>query len=288
MIKLLKVLMPFVAFAMLYSCSAGTLVTSKVAYQSVRNVDYKKDVPEDAKIVVYYSISEIGDLNVVVENKTSEIMVVDQTMSFFVNSDNQSISYYDPTVRVSSETDMVSATKDASVNLGSIGGALGIGGRLGTALNGINVGGSGTVGTSVTNTTYFADQPKISLAPKSTGAMSKVFRIKGIGKTYLATQSSNWISSSEKESITRFSVCISYSVDGGKTFDKLVTDFYVNAQVISMVQNKGMVNEALRSLYKSKPDALYEPWSLLCFCNNLSSENNIYDALANGIMFDYK
>lgn len=274
---------------MLYSCStSGSLVVSHVAYQSVRTTDHKKEVPENAKIAVFYSITEHGELVVAVTNKTSEIMVIDQTMSFFVNSDYRSISYYDPTVRVQSETDMSSATKSASVNLGAIGSAFGVGGSFGTALSGINVGGSGTSGTAITNTTYFADQPKISLAPKSSGLMSKQFKINGIGKSYLKNQSSNIIVENEKAASTKFSVCISYSLDGGKTYDKLVTDFYVNAQIISPVTGKGNVNDALRNIYSIKSDALYEPWSMLYIVNNITSGNHIYDTKINGILMDCK
>lgn len=290
MIKTFKVPLLFVVCTLLYSCSVTeTLVTPKVAYQSVRNVDYKKEIPKDAKIATFYTLTEKGELVVAVSNLTSEIMIIDQTMSFFVNSDYQSTSYYDPTVRAKSETDMMSSTKGASVNLGVLGGVLGIGGGIGTLLSGINVGGSVTTGTAITNTSYFSDQPKISLAPKSTGFLSKQFLIKGVGKTYLTTQSSNIFCNSEKEAVIKFNVCISYSVDGGETFDKLITDFYVNSQVISKVTNKGNLNEALRNIYKIKPDALYEPCHLIYFVNNMpKTVQNVYDTRVNGILFDYK
>lgn len=128
--------------------SCGTkLVTTAVAYQSVRTTfTQPSEIPQEAKIAVCYDIDEDGKLNAVVFNRTSEIMIIDQTKSFFVNSDGQSTSYFDPTVRTTSQTDMSSATKGASVNLGAVGNALGIGGPLGSLLGGINVGGSSLEG----------------------------------------------------------------------------------------------------------------------------------------------
>ena len=169
----------------LASCGSQKLTTSSVGYQSIRTKHAQpttsSPIPEEAKIAVAYTISEEGELTAIVYNRTSEIMTIDQTMSFFVNSDGMSTSYYDPTVRTTSVTDMSSTTKGASVNLGAIAGALGVGGTIGQLASGVNVGGSGTNGSATTNTTYIADQPRVSLAPHSNGAMSKTFSIKGIG-----------------------------------------------------------------------------------------------------------
>lgn len=134
---------------LLASCSSK-LTTNHVAYQSVRTKHAQPTVsspiPDEAKIEVAYTISENGALTAIVYNRTSEIMVIDQTKSFFVNSDGKSTSYYDPTIRTTSITDMSSTSNGASVNLGSIAGALGVGGILGQVANGINVGGSNTAG----------------------------------------------------------------------------------------------------------------------------------------------
>lgn len=285
----IKIPLLFAICTILYSCSSShTLVTSKVAYQSIRTVDYKSEVAEDAKIAAVYSITEYGDLVVAIANRTPEIMIIDQTMSFFVNTDSHSTSYYDPTIKVQSETDMTSASTGASVNLGAIGSAFGIGGAFGAALNGINVNNTGSIGTAITNTTYSADQQKISLAPKSTGLMTKNFKIKGVGKSSLANQNSNLIANDESTASLKFSVCISYSIDGGKTYDKMITNFYVNAQVVSPVTS-GRVNDAMRNIFITKPDALYEPWNLLHIVNNITSnQSNIYDARVNGVLIDCK
>lgn len=277
------------ACMLLASCGSTKLSTSSVGYQSVRTTHAQPSqtspIPDDAKIVVAYTIGGDGALTAVVCNCTSEIMTIDQTKSFFVNSDGKSVSYYDPTVRTTSVTDMSSVTKGGSVNLGSIAGALGVGGTIGQIANGINLGGSGTSGTAETSTTYVADLPQVSLAPHSNGAMSKTFHITGIGASSLECGAVNQPSLTEDQSYCRFSVCISYSTDGGQNFDKIVTDFYANSKVIVPVTQKGRVNDALRQVYQSKQDAINEYWWLLNFNYNISGG---YNKRVQGILYDYK
>lgn len=275
------------ACMLLASCGSTKLSTSSVGYQSVRTTHAQPSqtspIPDDAKIVVAYTIGGDGALTAVVCNCTSEIMTIDQTKSFFVNSDGKSVSYYDPTVRTTSVTDMSSVTKGGSVNLGSIAGALGVGGTIGQIANGINLGGSGTSGTAETSTTYVADLPQVSLAPHSNGAMSKTFHITGIGASSLECGAVNQPSLTEDQSYCRFSVCISYSTDGGQNFDKIVTDFYANSKVIVPVTQKGRVNDALRQVYQSKQDAINEYWWLLNFNYNISGG---YNKRVQGILYD--
>lgn len=279
----------FLLVPLLVSCGSTQLSTSSVGYQSVRTTHTQPSqtspIPDDAKIAVAYTIGGDGALTAVVYNRTSEIMTIDQTKSFFVNSDGKSVSYYDPTVRTTSVTDMSSVTKGGSVNLGAVAGALGIGGTIGQLANGINLGGSGTSGTAETTTTYVADLPQVSLAPHSNGAMSKTFHITGIGASSLGGSSVNLPSLTNEQSYCRFSVCISYSVDGGQTFDKLVTDFYANSKVVVPVVQKGRVNDALRQIYQLKNDAINEYWWLLQFNYNISGG---YNKRVQGILYDYK
>ena len=271
------------------SCGSTKLSTSSVGYQSVRTTHAQPSqtspIPDDAKIAVAYSIGGDGALTAVVYNRTSEIMTIDQTKSFFVNSDGKSVSYYDPTIRTTSVTDMSSVTKGGSVNLGSKAGALGIGGTIGQLANGINLGGSGTSGTAETSTTYVADLPQVSLAPHSNGAMSKTFHVTGLGASSLGGSAVNLPSLTKEQSYCRFSVCISYSTDGGQTFDKLVTDFYANSKVVVPVVKHGQVNNALRQIYEQKLDAINEYWWLLNFNYNKSMG---YDKRVQGILYDYK
>lgn len=272
----------------LCACSEGKMVTSSVAYQSIRTTFKQPDltknkIPDDAEIILVYSVSPDGDLSVGISNNTNEIMVIDQTMSFFINN-GHSVSYYDPTVRTTTVTDLSSQSKGASVNLGAIGNALGVGGALGTVLSGINVGGSGTVGTSTQNTTIIADQPRVSLGPKGSGTMSKTFQIDGIGRNSLKDAgTANFYT--KEDSYSTFSVCISYSLDGGDSFKKITTDFYANSKIFVPVTHKGMVNEALRSIFTTKTDALNENLWILYFNNNVPKA---YDSMVKGFLFDYQ
>ena len=267
------------------SCASTKLATTAVAYQSVRTEQYKEEVPNDAHILVAYGISADGELMVTIKNLTDEVMIIDQTKTFFVNTDGMSVSYYDPTVITTSVTDMSSSTTGASVNLGAIGGALGIGGTLGGLLGGINVGGSETGGTSFTTTTMKADLPQYSLGPKGMGTLSKHFSVTGIGRSSLSYARIQSVVYTRSNADKKFSVCVTYSVDGGKTFDKIVTPLYLNAQVVCPVGKHGKVNDALRNVLTQKPDALNESWWLLYSVNNVSLEN---DHIMRGALIDFK
>lgn len=286
--KLFYLLLCTITFSLI-SCAEGKLLTSDVAYQSIRTKHAQPTndkFREDAKIIVGYSITPHGRLVVSVKNNTSEIMIIDQAKSFFVDSDGSSTSYYDPTVRTTSTTNLSSSTSGGSVNLGAIGGAFGVGGSLGTALSGINLGSSGTKGQSVTNTTYTTDLLQISISPKGEAQMSKSFEINGIGKSYLKYKSNIKLPNiNNNESYCKFSVCISYSIDGGKTFDKLVTEFYANSLVVVPVRKKGFVNNALNEVFATKTDALNEKWWMLYFVNNIP---NARDTMVEGVLLDYK
>lgn len=270
--------------------SCFSLKTSSIAYQSVTTEHAQPNklspIPDEAQIAVAYTISSKGELTAVVFNRTSNIMLIDQTMSFFVNSDGTSTSYYDPTVRTTSVTNLSTSTKGISVNAGAITNALGIGGTIGRLASGINLGGSGTSGQSSTSTTYVADMPQVSLAPKSNGVMSKVFNIKGIGFKELAKDGIQAVSLNKEDSYCRFSVCISYSIDDGKTFEKIVTDFYADSRIVIPVKKNGMLNDALREIYISKPDALSEPWWMLSPINNYPK--NELNSYVMGELYDYQ
>lgn len=287
----IKCLLLLCALLTLSSCGSTGLVTHSVAFQSVRTRHAQptksSPIPDGAKISVAYTISSEGKLTAVVFNRTDEIMTIDQTKSFFVNSNGVSTSYYDPTVRTTSTTELSSRTKGGSVNLGAIAGAFGIGGIVGRIADGVNLGGSGTTGTSLTEATYIADMPQVSLAPHGKGAMSKVFKVDGIGKAALSSSSEmRNISMDENQSNCRFSVCISYSFDNGATYEKLVTNFYVNSFIVMPVKSHGQVNDALLDVYHAKPDALNE------YCWQLHANTNHYlwgdYNIIGGGLYDYQ
>lgn len=296
--KILKAIF-LIASAGVLTASCGTkkvLNVDVVGYQSIRTrhaqPSPQRPIPNKAEIAVVYTISGNGEITAVVYNRTPHTMVIDQTKSFFVNADGKSTSYYDPTIRTTSSTSSTSITRGGSINLGALAGAFGIGGVLGTLASGINLGGAGTNGTAITNATYVADQPQVSLAPRSNGAMSKVFSIIGIGKEALKEGSATLINIPEQQSYSHFSVYISYSLDDGKTFKRLDTDFYANSKMIIPVSPRGRTNEALRKIYTAKQDAIHEPWWMLYFSNNIDKNNASikagHDFRVQGILFDYQ
>ena len=276
-----------IAILLLSSCETTQLVTDKVIYRSLRTSyaqpSESNPIPEKAKIIACYKITEEGLFQVTVINNTDEIMIIDNTKSYFI-SGGKSVSYYDPTVKTTSETDLSSATKGASVNLGAIGSALGIGGGLGRALSGINVGGSGTSGNAVTNTTYITDQPQTSIGPHGSAQMSHVYPIAGFDNYNLVTKTDY----NEKNSVLKFSACISYSLDDGKSFQKLVTNFHSNAVcAIPITDNK--LNNSLRQVITTKPDAFAEDWWMMKINCNIEESNNVYDKCSNeGVLYDFQ
>lgn len=211
-------------------------------------------------------------------------MVIDQVKSFIVNTDGSSKSYFDPTIRTETQTVSGSTTTGASVNLGAVAGALGVGGAIGTLARGVNVGGANTNTVTNTATTMIADQQQVSLGPHGSIAMSKTFKLIGVGKN---APKSNYVDLLGKNSLIRFSICITYSVDNGKTFDKLVTDFAVTTNLSFPVVN-GKVSDAFASIYKQKKDALAEPMYMFYVNNNIAETTNVYDLYKRGVLVDWQ
>ena len=266
---------------MMSSCHLEYLNVRGVAYQSFRSktpVEDRIDIQNDAKIIIGCHISPNGEVNVLVKNNTDKIMTIDRTKSFFRNQAGNSIAYYDPTVKAQSQSTMVSETTGASVNLGSIAGAAGIGGPLGVALGGITVGGSESTGTTKTNTTYVIDQPQISIAPHGQSTMGRAFLLEGAGIAFLSSaikQSQTDINNSftPTQTYAACNLCISYSLDDGKTFETIITDIYANSLLVSKVMQTGKVNDALRNIYAAKRDVMTEPSYLLYFDSDVKKHN---------------
>lgn len=95
-------------------------------------------------------------LAVTLENKTTKTLYIDLGNSFLMRG-GQAEPYYVP----SSTSQTSGSSGGAGVNLGSIAGAVGIGGALGTLASGVNVGG----GTSSSSTTVTYSQRVISIPP---------------------------------------------------------------------------------------------------------------------------
>lgn len=287
------------------ACStAGQLNVSAVTYQSINTKNPQKGteagIPSDAKILATYAINQNGQIGVIIKNMTNEILTIDQEKSFFINTTGESQSFFDPTVYSSTQTDYSFGTTGTSVSLGSIASALGIGGRLGTLLGGIGINNSSTTGMSMANTITVTDQKQVNIGPRGTIALSKAFPINGVGKNNVSL-SASMSSLSYENSPLRFSICISYTLNGGKTYEKLVTDFYVSASIYEAVKYKGRVNEALRQIISQKSDLLAQPWYMFSFNNNIGgiigdnfwvnqsyTEAKTYDYILQGIIYDYQ
>ena len=110
----------------------------------------------DGLMFVYYS--SCGML-FQVQNKTNKPIYIDLGNSFYISL-GQSTCYYVP----SSTTNSSSSRGGAGVNLGSVAGALGVGGVVGQLAGGVNVGGGKSSGAS--STTYA--QRVISIPPMAT------------------------------------------------------------------------------------------------------------------------
>ena len=276
------------------SCIPQKLLVSSVSYQSIRNEHTGLDttVPQDARILVRHQVSSEGELDVYIMNLTDSTMIIDRTMSFFVNSDGMSVSYYDPTIQTTTTTDMTSQSKGATVNLGAVANAIGVDGIAGRVLSGVNVGGSTTGGTSVSNTTYIVDQPVVAIGPKGQISMSRIFKIDGVGIPFLKALSSqntsrqdlHIVAGSAEESVAKFTVVIAFSVDGGKHFENVVTEYYTDLLMSSYVKYNGNVNASLRDILY-QPDVLKKVWSVMFFETNANSRD-VYQG--NNSLFDYK
>ena len=293
--KIVSILLLF----MLNACAATKLAVTSVSYQSIRNehTDVNTIVPKDARILVRHIVSPSGDLEVLVQNLTDSTMIIDRTMSFFVNSDGMSTSYYDPTIQTTTTTDMASSTKGATVNLGAVAGALGVGGVAGRVLSGVNVGGSSTGGQAVSNTTYTVDQPSVAIGPRGQVGMARVFKIDGVGTDFLSALSSqntsrkdlHIVADNAEESMAKFSVVISFSVDGGKKYENVVSDYYTDDMMVCYVKEHGRTNAPLRNIL-SQPNVLCKGWNVLYFnISHPDGDSKQDDTYQNcNTLFDYK
>lgn len=264
-----------------------------VAYQSIRNKDeifnVKKEISDSAKIFVIYNIGPNGNLSFIIHNLTNKIMTIDQTKSFVVVN-GYSHTFYDPTIKTSTITNSSQNTVGTSVSVGAIGSAIGIGGTVGQILNGINVGASTSNGESRSNTTYNIDLPQLNIAPKSSIAPKCSFEIENIGFDYLKRECGYYSFNEEEKrekiinnyqsDYNNFSVSISYSIDEGKTYQSITSEFYVNSTIIIPTENPANPNEALRELMQVKRDWADEPYRVLFFCTPLfeAEIQGIYDS----------
>lgn len=114
---------------------------------------------EDANIQMALVIDSINNTAcLMVRNKTAEVLYLDKANSF---------SYLNGTPKClfsnSAQKEASTSGGGASVNLGAVAGAVGIGGALGSLLGGVNLGG----GRGVENATIYYEQRILALAPQA-------------------------------------------------------------------------------------------------------------------------
>lgn len=275
------------------------LEVSWVGYRSVRtSFAQPKKIPDSAKIGVEYFIDAKGVLLAVVYNLSQEIITIDQTKSFLVNTNGISQSYFDPTITASTTGTMSSETTGLTFNLGAISNAFGVGGALGSLLGGTSLGYSTTNGSFSSNTVIVRDMPTISIAPRGKMIMSKQFEIHGVGieqREKGKQPELEFPDATMSQSPLKFSVCISYTIENEPNPKKLVTEFYVNSALIESVQ-AGKVSGGFRKIYNIKPDALVEPSFVFVVKTNIPEEKNsdfgqggkIHNVYLRGSLVDYQ
>lgn len=266
----MKRLLIFILGGMLFSCASPQLV-SDISYRSIRNQDPVKhrinslqEIPATAEIAIATSIlrsvmAESDRVKITVYNLTDSTMVIDRRQSFFIYPDRQ-VPYYDPSV--TTHTNTTGTGRGSSVNLGAIGSLLGVGGVVGTALSGINVGGSQS--SSNSTTTYDIDQQLIYIPPRGHASMQRDFA----------------------RGNSSFGVCIAYSKDRMKSLQNFISTYTQNNNLWVPVRNEKRnyyPNEALRSIYTANPDLFTEKWWCIDFRGDRAA---IYGEMP--ILFDYK
>jgi hypothetical protein len=268
----------------LSSCSSASfLEVSGVGYQTLQmqesNKDFSEQAIKKAQILVFCLVDKNGDVEVMVENNTDQIMTIDRTKSFFQNQNDVAQMYYDPTIHTNTQSVTLGSTTGIGVNLGSVARAVGVGGILGTALSGVNVGGGNSTSTTNVNTTYTVDQPKVSIPPHGRISMGRMFPMLGVGRNFLhaaVTESPTDINNLfvQDNTYARANICISFSIDGEKSFQFIETHLYANSLMIGKVNGEGYVNNALRTIYTNNPNALLQPWYLLYFASAKKNRDN--------------
>lgn len=268
------------------SCKTTFPRVSHVTYQSIRTTFKQPDtIPANAEIVVWFRINEAGEITPIIQNLTDEIMTIDNTRSFFVSPDGKSTSYYDPTIRTTSVTNSGSSTVARAQGSGSTTSVYGSNSSYQQRDGNASLATS-TSSYSVTNVETVQDLPTASIGPRGSAAMAKSFPIGkfGIGFICANPREYNIVNVSPKESFCKFSVSISYSLNGGQSYRKMTTDFYCNSYVSVPVVSTGNtynVNNALRKILQRKPDALSEECYLLYICPRSGMKNNKNRILAN-------
>lgn len=117
-------------------------------------------------------------------NKTENFIYIDLASCFKIYPDGKPVSYYD----AKQTTISSGGGSGASIGLGAITNAVGIGGVVGTIANGVSVGG----GRSSSASTVYSQQRLLIIPPHSTANLTE-YKSEGSGKNYrIITNSENF------------------------------------------------------------------------------------------------
>lgn len=215
--------------------------------------------------------------NLTLKNKTDKTIYIDLGNTFFIRG-AESTPYYIPSATSSTN----GQSGGVGVNLGSVAGALGVGGVAGTIANGVNVGGE----TSRSSTTTTYSQRVVAIPPLSTKKLesqlifplgseslySNLIRVKKIDKkTFYATikfeNKSDELKAGETKlfdesnSPINFGSYITYSFDENcANINHLNAKFYVREIIgygYGTIYLKAHPDKELSTNYKCSPVAFY-------------------------------
>lgn len=164
------------ALAAMLLCTAATAMAGKAKKCLFLFESASAWTQEDSIVKVSYNL-QYGDntagygydvrypyVVVKVRNKTMQTVYIDLGRTFLVKGE-ESAAYYVP-----GETQTTTgSSRGATVNMGSVAGALGVGGAVGTLASGVNVGGGSS--SSTTNVTY--TQRVVAVPPMSTTTLER-------------------------------------------------------------------------------------------------------------------
>ncbi len=201
-------------------------------------MDEEKMLADYGKFAIQYT-SEGG---VTIINKSDSMMYIDMAESYYVNNGAAQQLYTN-----SVTTNFSSGSQGATVNLGSVTNALGVGGVVGTLAQGVNVGGSNTNGSS----TQVFEERYISIPPLSRKSVKSVLFEPvnsghwGWGKehpwreTHTGTYAKEGTYNYDKYSSPAQEYIFSYTFNPNGKFQSTRDLFYVKTIEI----NKALINE---------------------------------------------
>ena len=222
-----------------------------------------------------------------VKNKSTKVVYVDLGNSFFIRNE-EPLCYYVPSSTTITNGQVVGGV----VNVGAIAGAVGVGGRIGSALGGVNVGGANT--SSQSSTVY--SQRVLAIPPLSSVTMTRVpmfdhgsnaytniFYVKSYNKRGISSSAGDVFAFvhksnygiggmdegminnyTENDSPINFTLYLSYSFNEDLTDIKQgYAKFYVSKIIAAKRYFKGMLSG--KEISTKFMDELYPGWNMKSF-----------------------